>query len=799
MSKVNLRINDKMLIALTTPKRVKIFVGGRGCIHRGTLIDTPDGKVRVSDFQGGVIYSYDGDKVVSSYAGKPIVYPKEQLYKLTDSNGNEIICTAQHRFLTDAGWLPLSSLRRSTRLLSASYHPQSTSGTSLSGLHADVRRCSGTLLNFLYHYYECLCQYGLRPLRESDTYLDLALLLADEQQHIRHAWTCSDDLEFANTGNLSPLLCRLSSLASLLEEEVQSYGASGSCSIETASELILQCRQLSRQSQQNINLQQLAQLSSELFLCFGNLCQSSGQIHQIISGILSSCVHGDSFSASFSCNGDHHYASIESISHHSFDNYYDLFVPVYNNYLSCGLINHNSGKSIGVGDIMIMLADRGERICCAREFQNSIDDSVHESLKDELDRLGVDGFTVQAKEIFSASGGNIFYKGLARNITSLKSLAGVNRLWIEEGESVSEKSLKVLTPSIRSTASANNDDADPPEIWITMNRASANDAIAKKYLARAEKELMRCGYYEDDLLMVIQLNYQDNPWFPPELEQERLDDEKNLTGAEYRHIWGGEYYDEVEDSIIPVEWFNAAIDAHKKLRFEAVGPRIVSHDPSDKGPDSKGLCLRQGSVILDVQEKIDGDVAEGCDWATSYAHENRADVFVWDCDGMGVALAEKVHNALHGTRIKMEMFKGSHKADNPDEPYLNVGASFESTSTKSNAQTFRNKRAQYYWKLRDRFYATFRAIERNEYMDPDSFISISSDIECIDQLRAEICRIPRKQNPNGMIQIMNKVEMSARHGIASPNMADALMMAMIDSVADDDFLDDLEYPDQGMI
>jgi len=115
-----------------------------------------------------------------------------------------------------------------------------------------------------------------------------------------------------------------------------------------------------------------------------------------------------------------------------------------------------SAKSIGVGDIMLMFADMGERICCGREFQNSIEESVHDTLQQEIQRLGMDGFTVQANKIISSTGGHLFYKGLARNVTSLKSLSGVDRLWIEEGESLSKKTLKVLTPSVRSSAAANS-------------------------------------------------------------------------------------------------------------------------------------------------------------------------------------------------------------------------------------------------------------------------------------------------------------------------------------------------------
>tara|TARA_R110000803_G_C11966457_1_gene319295 strand:- start:3 stop:1445 length:1443 start_codon:yes stop_codon:yes gene_type:complete len=433
-----------------------------------------------------------------------------------------------------------------------------------------------------------------------------------------------------------------------------------------------------------------------------------------------------------------------------------------------------SGKSIGFGDIMLMFADNGQRVCAAREFQNSIDDSVHENLKDAINRMELHGFDVQAKGIHSGNGGEVFYKGLARNITSIKSIGNVQKLWIEEGESISENSLKVLTPSIRSSAS----DKDAPEIWISMNRGSTSDAVAKKYLARAERELAKCGYYEDDLMIVVQINWRDNPWFPSELEQERSDDQNNLTGAEYRHIWEGEYYDEVENSIIPVEWFDAAIDAHKKLGFKPLGARIVSHDPSDTGRDPKGLCLRHGSVVEQVLEKSDGDVNDGCDWATDFAIDQRADSFNWDCDGLGVSLRRQVGAALDGTQVDYAMFKGSESPENPEDSYLPVGIEVEQTKSRTNIQTFRNKRAQYYWILRDRFYATYRAVVKKEYLDPETMISLSSSINNLEQLRAEVCRIPRKHNGNGMIQIMTKQEMWSKHKIPSPNMADALMMSM---------------------
>ncbi len=123
------------------------------------------------------------------------------------------------------------------------------------------------------------------------------------------------------------------------------------------------------------------------------------------------------------------------------------------------------------------------------------------------------------------------------------------------------------------------------------------------------------------------------------------------------------------------------------------------------------------------------------------------------------------------------MFKGSESPSWPEQDYM-PDDRVEWSNTRKNKETFRNKRAQYYWMLRDRFYKTYRAVVKKEYIDPDEMISVSSDIDCIQQFRSEICRIPRKANGNGFIQIMTKQEMKSRLKIESPNLADSAMMAM---------------------
>jgi len=127
---------------------------------------------------------------------------------------------------------------------------------------------------------------------------------------------------------------------------------------------------------------------------------------------------------------------------------------------------------------------------------------------------------------------------------------------------------------------------------------------------------------------------------------------------------------------------------------------------------------------------------------------------------------------LNILRCRSTSFRGSESPDDANVPY-------SGKDSKSNKDTFLNKRAQYWWRLRDRFYATYRAVTNNEYIDPELMISLSSDIAALDQLRSEVCRIPQKRGNNGKIQIMSKIDMAKKpYQLPSPNMGDALMMAM---------------------
>ena len=468
-----------------------------------------------------------------------------------------------------------------------------------------------------------------------------------------------------------------------------------------------------------------------------------------------------------------------------------------------------STKSTGVADYVAAKVSSGDLWCCARENQNSIEESVHRTILDEIARLGIQGFEDTKTSItHDSSGGRTFYRGLARNITSLKStLSGIDGLWIEEGEDISDNTLRVLTASVRLNADDTakllggeklqsidqldallaNSDIKMPEIIITMNRGQRSGAVAKKWLERAETELKRCGYYEDDTIMVVQMNYTDMPksWFIASgLEQERLDDFDKLSNAQYRHKWHGDYLDEVDNSIIKPEWLEACLDAHKlphlKETFAPHGFRKAAYDPMNDGADAHGYAQSKGSVVERVLELRKGEIDVGCDWATDLALDNKVDWFTWDADGMGTGLKRQLSDAFSSTRTNFVGFNGGNSGkgqENAEKIYTPID-SINKSDARTYAETFKNNRAQFYGLLADRMYNTYCCVVRGKYIDPENMISFdSSGIECVDTLRSELCSIPKKDTGSGLYQILGKADMK-KLGIASPNLADAIMMTM---------------------
>ena len=129
------------------------------------------------------------------------------------------------------------------------------------------------------------------------------------------------------------------------------------------------------------------------------------------------------------------------------------------------------GKSYAFADSLALLgAQKKIFVACLREIQDSIKDSVHKLLKERIELYQLPGYRFYEDKINNVKTGSEFiFKGLRdQNSQNIKSLQGVDYCWIEEGQAITQKSWKILDPTIRK---------DGSEIWISMNREEENDAL----------------------------------------------------------------------------------------------------------------------------------------------------------------------------------------------------------------------------------------------------------------------------------------------------------------------------------
>ena len=160
---------------------------------------------------------------------------------------------------------------------------------------------------------------------------------------------------------------------------------------------------------------------------------------------------------------------------------------------------------------------------CIREVQRTLDESVKKLLEEKIQKLGVGHlFEVQHNRILTPHGGRIIFVGMQdQNAQNIKSLEGFNIAWFEEAQTMSARSLELLRPTIRAPGS---------EIWFSWNPDNESDPI---------DQFLRGPDRPEDAI-VVEANWRDNPWFPPELNEERRLDYRVFPGR-YRHIWEGDY------------------------------------------------------------------------------------------------------------------------------------------------------------------------------------------------------------------------------------------------------------------
>lgn len=197
--------------------------------------------------------------------------------------------------------------------------------------------------------------------------------------------------------------------------------------------------------------------------------------------------------------------------------------------------------------LLLMGLQKPMRVLCCRELQNSITDSVHKLLCDQISELGFDGrYNITQKTITAPNGTEFIFKGLRHNVNEIKSLEGCSIAWVEEAQTVSKDSWDLLIPTIRKEGS---------EIWISFNPGRPDDETYVRFVKEPP----------DDAI-VVKVGYQDNPWLPDTLRKE-MEYCRRISIDDYRHIWEGEPSVLTEAQVFKNRYVVEPFDTPSDVRF----------------------------------------------------------------------------------------------------------------------------------------------------------------------------------------------------------------------------------------
>ncbi|WP_455476860.1 PBSX family phage terminase large subunit [Bartonella sp. B41] len=196
----------------------------------------------------------------------------------------------------------------------------------------------------------------------------------------------------------------------------------------------------------------------------------------------------------------------------------------------------------------------GERgiILCARQFQNSLNESSLEEIKRAIEAHTFlqEYYEIGDKYIKSKDGRIVYiFIGLDRNIASIKSMGRVLLCWVDEAEPVTETAWQVLIPTLREEGKDWNS-----ELWVTWNPLRENAPVEKRF-----------RNVNSPNIKAVKINWYDNPLFPEKLNRDRKADLEQRP-EQYNHIWEGEYLQSVQGSY----YQRALLEAQQEGRITTV-------------------------------------------------------------------------------------------------------------------------------------------------------------------------------------------------------------------------------------
>jgi len=297
-------------------------------------------------------------------------------------------------------------------------------------------------------------------------------------------------------------------------------------------------------------------------------------------------------------------------------------------------------------------------------------------------------------------------------------MEGVSVCWIDEAQAISKGTLDVLIPTIR------RDDA---KIFFSMNRHVANDPVYSFLKNR------------DDCLR-IHIDYFDNQFCTDALHKEAAECKK-VSMKDYDHIWLGHPLDMAEDAVFSQKELDYSATNKYPMRG-GYGIKVAGYDIARYGDDK---CA---AVIICQMGALH--------WEVSLVDE-------WD------------HKDLNYTTGRIMMTTNEQNVSESVIDEDGLGAGPYDTLTKGRQLDdyygFRNPQIAY---KDDKQYANVRT--RNAYKLKDMLMKGHI---CIpdDRLREELATMKYTFDHNQRRILVSKDQMR-KQGIKSPNMADALIMAV---------------------
>ena len=436
--------------------------------------------------------------------------------------------------------------------------------------------------------------------------------------------------------------------------------------------------------------------------------------------------------------------------------YAKKYAPPYtrHNRFKCLYGGRGSSKTWTVARLLLLDAiTRPIRVACGREHKSSINQSAKKALEVQIRLLGLSSFFHIGEEIIGANGSLFFFQGIAVKPDEMRGWEDVDHVWIEEAQFLTEAAAQVLVPTIRKKNS---------QLWFTWNPKFRHDWVWRRFILEARDEDV-----------TTKVNYNDNPWFPAEAEQERLMCKK-YNSEMYAHIWEGDPDDEGDvRKVLPFAMVQECLDGWKEhssyirsITASKAIPIYMGLDLADQGADYNALVVRQGPALISAEKwraKIMGDTVRR---AHSTALEYGAMCIYYDVGGVGSTARSYWADPAMGLnarryRVRPENFGGAIKGKETRYSYR-----------VSNEEFFARRNAQLAWTLRIRATWTRALLAGEKNIDKKMCLFINPDIHRIDEFASQLSQPIWKEGAFGKTEIEKHDDEEP-----SPDLYDAAILA----------------------